>query len=73
MKNRIQAGVATMQNEREITYLIIMDEREEYVLLLHCKQGIKYTREISLSSVNSLTARWHSLSSAITSNTVSFY
>ncbi len=41
MMNRMQAGVATMQTDREITYLILMDEREEDILLLHCKHGIK--------------------------------
>lgn len=67
MMKRMQVGVSTMQNETEITYLIIMDERDTAVLL-HCKQGIKYK-----SDVNSVTAHWHSLSSARTSNTVSFY
>lgn len=37
----MQAGVATIQTDTEITYLIIVDESEEGILLLHCKQGIK--------------------------------
>lgn len=60
----MQVGVSTMQNDTEITYLIIMEERDAAVLL-HCKQGIKYK-----SDVNSVTARWRSLSSARTSNSL---